>query len=370
MRVGLVIYGSLDQLTGGYLYDRKLVEHLSGCGDEVEVISLPWRGYGRHLCDNASRSLARRLDCSRFDVLLQDELNHPSLVLANRRLKGRAACPIVAVVHVLRTNECAASPLVALYAAAERRYLDGVDAAIFCCEATRAQAERLVRRPLPGVVVHPACDHLGGPVPEREVSARARRGGPLRVISVANVVARKGLLSLVEALARLPREEWTLTVAGSLTMDRGYVRRVRRLIEAAGVGANVELLGAVANEQVRGLLAAADVQVVASSYEGLAIAYLEAMHCGVPVIATSAGGADEVIEHGCEGWLVAPGDVDALSAHLAQLAEDRDLLLRLSLAARRRAERHPTWEYAHGRSRAFLRSVVHDEGWSRGERAA
>jgi glycosyltransferase involved in cell wall biosynthesis len=259
---------------------------------------------------------------------------------------------------------------VALYAAAERRYLAGIDAAIFCCEATRAQAERVGRRQLPGVVVHPACDHLGSPLPEREVWARARRGGPLRVISVANVVARKGLLSLVAALARLPRGEWTLTVAGSLTMDRGYVRRVRRLIEAAGVGASVELLGTVANEEVRGLLAAGDVQVVASAYEGLAISYLEAMRCGLPVIATSAGGAEEVIEHACEGWLVAPGDVDALSAHLAQLAEDRDLLLGMSLAARRRAERHPTWDDAHGRSRAFLRSVAHDEGWSRGERAA
>jgi hypothetical protein len=49
MRVGMVIYGSLETLTGGYLYDRKLAEHLSAHGDDVDVISLPWRNYGRHL---------------------------------------------------------------------------------------------------------------------------------------------------------------------------------------------------------------------------------------------------------------------------------------------------------------------------------
>jgi len=54
MKLGLIIYGSLDTLSGGYLYDRKLVEYLRRCGDTVEVISLPWRNYARHLADNLS----------------------------------------------------------------------------------------------------------------------------------------------------------------------------------------------------------------------------------------------------------------------------------------------------------------------------
>ena len=119
MRVGLVIYGELDTPTGGYLYDRMLVEHLTAAGDDVEVISLPWRSYGRHLCDNASPSLVRRLDGARFDVLLQDELDHPSLVVTNRRRRNRDARPVVAVVHVLRASEHAGSRLRSLYAAAE-----------------------------------------------------------------------------------------------------------------------------------------------------------------------------------------------------------------------------------------------------------
>ncbi len=78
MKLGLVIYGSLDTLSGGYLYDRKLVEYLRAQGDTVEIISLPWRNYAAHLTDNLHFRLPPDLD-----LLIQDELNHPSLISAN-----------------------------------------------------------------------------------------------------------------------------------------------------------------------------------------------------------------------------------------------------------------------------------------------
>src|SRR5262245_58363835 len=57
LRIGLVIYGSLETISGGYLYDRKLVEHLQAQGHTVQLVSLPWRNYPRHLGDNLSKSL-------------------------------------------------------------------------------------------------------------------------------------------------------------------------------------------------------------------------------------------------------------------------------------------------------------------------
>ena len=59
MKIGFVIYGSLDTLSGGYLYDRKLVEYLRAQGDTVEIISLPWRNYAAHLTDNFSFKLTQ-----------------------------------------------------------------------------------------------------------------------------------------------------------------------------------------------------------------------------------------------------------------------------------------------------------------------
>ena len=61
MRVVILIYGSLETLTGGYLYDRKLIEHLRCQGHQVEVISKPYHNYLRSLLDNFSLSLLRQL---------------------------------------------------------------------------------------------------------------------------------------------------------------------------------------------------------------------------------------------------------------------------------------------------------------------
>ncbi len=97
MHIGLLIYGSLDTISGGYLYDRKLVEYLRSQGDTVDIISLPWRSYTAHLMDNFHFKLPRKLD-----ILIEDELNHPSLILPNHR---RHTYPVVSLVHHLRASE-------------------------------------------------------------------------------------------------------------------------------------------------------------------------------------------------------------------------------------------------------------------------
>ncbi|NNF47191.1 MAG: glycosyltransferase family 1 protein, partial [Desulfofustis sp.] len=80
MRIGLVIYGSLDTLTGGYLYDKIVTEELKQRGHEIEVISLPPGSYRLNLLRGLFTSPAILLKMQSCDVLLQDELCHPSLL--------------------------------------------------------------------------------------------------------------------------------------------------------------------------------------------------------------------------------------------------------------------------------------------------
>src|SRR5512138_515430 len=144
MRLGLVIYGSLDTRSGGYLYDRKLVDYLRSQGDTVEIISLPWRNYAAHLTDNlwfrlwspgarSWNSRRRAAGLQNFDILIQDELNHPSLIFANR---GKHPYPVISLVHHLRCSELRPKWQNAFYRLIERKYLQSVDGFIFNSRTT------------------------------------------------------------------------------------------------------------------------------------------------------------------------------------------------------------------------------------------
>ena len=93
MQIALIIYGSLDEVSGGFLYDRKLMEHLQQRGHEVTVLSMPWRSYGRSLVDNGSHRLLRRMQGQEFAVIVQDELIHPSVFQLNQRLRCAVKTP-------------------------------------------------------------------------------------------------------------------------------------------------------------------------------------------------------------------------------------------------------------------------------------
>jgi hypothetical protein len=160
MRIGLIIYGSLDTLSGGYLYDRKLVEYLRSQGDEVEVISFPWRSYLSHLGDNLSRSWLRALARQPLDLLLQDELNHPSLFYLNQRLRRRVAYPMVAIVHHLLSSEARPTWQNRFYRSVERRYLASLDGFIFNSQTTRRTVQSLVGERQPALVAYPAGDRF------------------------------------------------------------------------------------------------------------------------------------------------------------------------------------------------------------------
>jgi glycosyltransferase involved in cell wall biosynthesis len=358
MRVGLVIYGSLETLTGGYLYDRALVNYLRAHGDEVEVSSLPWRTYSRHLTDNFSPLLRRRLQTAEFDLLIQDELNHPSLFLLNRLLKKQISYPIVTIVHLLRSSEARAPWLKRMYGALERQYLKTVDGAIFNCHTTRRTVERLLKRNLPGIVAYPGRDQLIPTVSREELTRRALEPGPLRIIFVANVVPNKGLKVLIDALNQLPLHSWHLTVVGSLTMNHAYARAVRDQITRDGLSNHVEMMGAMPHDEIAGLLARSHILAVPSYYEAIGMAYLEAMGFGLPVIASTAGGAHEIITHGEQGFLAAPGDANSIALHLQEINQDRPRLIEMSRSAYKRFQAHPTWEQSLGDIREYLQTLI------------
>jgi len=354
LHLGLVVYGSLETVSGGYLYDRKLVQHLRRRGDEVEVISVPWRPYGWGLLDNLSPALLERLSRASFQLLLQDELAHPSLFRLNHWLRRRVSYPLVAIVHHLRCSEARPAWQNRLYRRVERQYLTSVNGFIFNSHTTRAAVEDLAGAGRPAVVAPPGGDNVPGGVTREEVLNRAAAPGPLQIIFVGNLIPRKGLHTLLNALASLPPQDWLLTVVGGPDLDLPYAEAIRGRIAALGLTGRVSLLGTLSPPELAARLRQSHLLAVPSSYEGFGIVYLEAMRFGLPVIAGDAGGPREIVSHGVTGFLVPPEDVAALARCLASLLPNRDLLVRLSLAALAQAASHPTWEGSAAQVRDFL----------------
>jgi glycosyltransferase involved in cell wall biosynthesis len=354
VRIGLIIYGSLDTLSGGYLYDRRLVEYLRAQGDQVEILSQPWQSYPRHLAHNLSNRLvdqAARLD---LDLLLEDELNHPSLFLLNRRLRTRLNIPILSIVHHLRSSEKHPGLALRLYRLVERAYLRSVDRFIFNSQTTHNAVEALLGRPAPGTVAYPGGDRFGECLSEAAICLRARRTGPLRLLFVGNVIPRKDLKTLILAMGRLEEQSCILHVVGRRDVDPSYARWMDDLIEELDLKERVIYRGPLSDDQLRDAWKRSDLLVVPSQYEGFGIVYLEAFAFGLPAIATTSGAAREIITPGETGYRIPPGDDATLAAHLQSLSADRNELERLSLNARRKFAGFPTWEDTGKKIRAFL----------------
>lgn len=348
MKIGLIIYGSLDTLSGGYLYDRKLVEYLRSAGDTVEIISLPWRNYAAHLTDNFSFRLP-----SHLDILIQDELNHPSLIFANR---GKHSYPVISLVHHLRCSELRPKWQNMFYRWLEKMYLQSVDGFIFNSKTTKQVVTDLIGNEKPSAVAYPPTDRFKNVIAEDEIIERARTE-ELNILFLGNVIERKGLHTLLEAMSHLKRDGnslYHLNVVGSLNSEPEYTRDIQQKVEICRLNSDVAFHGSLDKTPLIEKLKQAHVLVVPSSYEGFGIVYLEGMGFGLPAIGTTAGAAREIITDGVDGFLIEPGNADLLAARLRSLNEKRNILVQMSLAARDRYLRQPTWEESARQIREFL----------------
>ncbi|MGI8876962.1 MAG: glycosyltransferase [Egibacteraceae bacterium] len=180
--------------------------------------------------------------------------------------------------------------------------------------------------------------HPDGPVAPR-VPGRAR------VLAVGRLVPRKGFATLIRALPVLEHVE--LVVAGgpehgALDADP-EARRLRALARRLGVTERLVLRGQVTRREMPALLRSADLVAATPWYEPFGSVPLEAMACGVPVVASAVGGLLDSVEDSVTGLLVPPRDVEALAGAVATLLSRPWLRARMGSKGRARVERHYGW---------------------------
>jgi len=362
MRIGLLIYGDINSISGGYLYNRKLVEYLRRQGDQVEIISLPPRGYWPSLGDNFGPSVWQAIAAAKLDLLIEDAMVHPSVLLLNRRIRRELKLPIIGLVHLLNSFDRQPWHSAWFKRAVEAYYLKSLTGIIANSQTTLAQLRQLlVNRLPPYCIALPAADHFDAvDITPTALQQRSLAPGPLKILVVGNVIRRKGLHVLLRALALLPAENIRVTVAGRLDMEPDYVSELRLLIRALRLKADIEFQGALQGPALAKLYRQHQLMVLPSAYESYGIVYLEAQQFGLPAIGTTAGAAHEIISHGENGYLITPENHRQLAGYLQLLQDDRQMLHQLSRNALTTYARHPKWEDSCEIIRRFLDSRIAD----------
>jgi glycosyltransferase involved in cell wall biosynthesis len=340
VRVAWVLYGGLDQRTGGTIYDAQVVTGLRAAGDDVQVVSV----------QPGDEDLAERLTAIDADVVVGDELCFRELGAAFASLRSNESrrVELVMLVHHLTAWETElALARRAAVRTEEQAALVASDWVITTSATTRA---RLLAEGVSGrvEVVLPGSDRLE--LAPRSAEARQNQGAP-RFLFLGSVVERKRVLPLVRAFGAVPTGQ--LVIMGSTTRDEAYVSAVQRGVIASGAADRVTLTGEADEGAVSRALASTDVLVMPSTLEGYGIAATEAIRAGVPVIAARAQGLEEALAPCPDACLFADDDASLASA-LQRFATTPSLRESLTVAARAASPRMPTWSSCVTTFRALL----------------
>jgi D-inositol-3-phosphate glycosyltransferase len=196
-----------------------------------------------------------------------------------------------------------------------------------------------------------------GPSEER---SRARR----RVVVITRLVERKGVGNVITALANLPDAE--LVIAGGPARDRlaedEEYQRLSALARTTHVTDRVDFRGRLDRNQVARLLRSADVVACVPWYEPFGIVPLEAMACGIPVVASSVGGLVDSVVDRLTGLHVPPRRPDAIAMALGELLSDPALCAAFGAAGHERVRARYDWERVASSTVAVYRKLLARRG--------
>jgi len=332
-------------LTGGYLYNRLIAEHLETDG------RARYRWVSRRDLVPLLSQLGARPPLTPAVV---DSLYFTLGPLQRQPRKPRLA--MVLLCHVIPWQFWPKLP----EPGSIDRYLAGVAGIVTTSLATTAElrhtlAER--RIPLPVAACPPGVDldrFSPAVAPHRSTASHAA----LTVLTVANVQGEKGYLFLLEALADLRALPWRWRIAGDCAVEPETVVRLRARVAELGLEQRVELLGALAGAALVAEYQRADLMVLATERESFGMALVEALACAVPVLVSDLAGTAEALASTGGGVLVPTGERMAWRRALRSLLTDpqrRAQLRQRALDARGKLQ---TWDAAAQRFVAAIARIV------------
>jgi len=344
--------GDLQTLTGGYLYDKRILEALASSGWDVAPISLG-EGFPWPTAQTVESAMAKLVETPNDRLLVIDGLALGALGAQTRRLAPQH--PYIALVHHplaresgLSTNET-------------KRLFESEIITLKNAQGVIVTSETTAQTLMADYEVDPDQLHVVIPgidrpkvQPQSTNDTTGSESRTLHLLAVGAIVPRKGFDVLVRALHAVADRRWSLTIVGDPTRSPSTSESLNNLIASLGMGDRVTLVGSVSPDALAEHYRQADVFVLASHYEGYGMAYAEALSWGLPIIGTTGGAVKQTVPEAA-GLLVPPGELAPLIGALVRLLDEPNTRQALTQAAREHGKRLPSWQDS---GEAFARALT------------
>lgn len=332
--ITLAVPGDITNLTGGYIYDRRLFEELGHAGRDATLVTLPDSFPFPPAADMAlacarlqalPAAMTLIIDGLAFGALPPQEVAKISariIALVHHPLAFESALPKDQQAHLLQNERenlrCAAQVLVPS---------PHTKATLISHYGVAADRIHIA---LPGIAQLP-----------QEMPAVPRRDVPL-ILSVGILHPRKGHDVLIDALGRITALDWHACIVGSIWAD-GYDLALQEQIDQLGLTKRVDLVGRVAEDRLLALYQQASVFALATRYEGYGMVFNEALLHGLPIVSCATGAVPDTVPKAA-GLLTACDDPVAFGAALAKVLTDKAIAADMRKAAIAAGKALPTWQ--------------------------
>lgn len=352
--------GDLNTLTGGYIYNKRILAELQSLGWDTHTLSLDAQFPA---VDDAikHRSAKQLAQVARDHILVIDGL----ALGAMGHHTNTIARPFVALVHHPLALESG------IDAATAKKLWETERVALALAQSVMVTSE-ITKQTLVDqyavaanniTVIEPGVDRpwpldidTATPTEPSKPGASGEPKQAVKLLSVGALVPRKGFDVLIKALGQLPDLDWQLTIVGDQTRAPDCATQIKGLIKALKLNNRVNLAGVQTAQQLEKAYARADLFVLASRYEGYGMAYTEALAWGLPVIGTDGGAAVQTLDTPA-AMVVPVDDVQALALVLRTLISDADKRNQMRLAAHEHAKGLHSWQAAGQRVAALLEGI-------------
>ena len=164
-----------------------------------------------------------------------------------------------------------------------------------------------------------------------------------QILFVGNIEERKGLHVIIRALSKIKNQDYRLIIVGDFKRDKKYTDRIKKMIDQYKLGEKIFFKGKISDEELIKLYSESEIFIFSSELEGYGLSLIDAMKCGLAVIASDISSTKEIVTDGIDGILYKKDDYEMLAEKLNMLMTDSDLRNMLAENSLKRSKSFNSW---------------------------